>query len=153
MGTARDRRDGPEFEKEKLMALSIVGLDGNPFSTRDVNGINANYIYANMLVVPSGNYTTGGDTLNLSTVAGIIPSGSVPLLLFVAPMGTGAVPSLAAAGGLYQVVQAAVPTLANYLLKIFALSAGALSEYSAGAYGTDVLGDVIVLTTIWRKLI
>lgn len=133
--------------------LTLEGLDGNPFTTRDDDGTGANYVYTKMLVVPSGNYPTGGDTLDFTNVAGIIPSGTVPLLPKASPIGTAAVPSLSAAGGLYQVIQNAAPALNNYLLKIFKNTAGSIAEYSAGAYGTDVLGDVIVLECTWRKLI
>lgn len=132
--------------------ITVLGVDGNPYTTRDVDGTGANYVYTRMKLQFSGNYPTGGDTLDLSSVASLIPAGAVPILAKASPMGTSAVPSLSAAGGLYQVIQNAAPTLANYLLKIFANSAGSTTEYSAGAYGTDVLGDIVILECTWRKL-
>lgn len=135
------------------MAIKILGVDGNPLTTRDIDGTGANFVNTKMLLQFSGSYVSGGDTLDLSTVSGLIPSGSVPVLVEATPMGTAAVPSLSAAGGLYQVIQAASAALSTYLLKIFANSAGSTTEYSAGAYGTDVLGDIVILQTTWRKLI
>lgn len=134
------------------MSLALLGLDGNPFTTRDIDASANNFVYTSMLVQPSGNYSTGGDTLPLSTIAGLIPSAKLPLAMIDSVQGTAAVPSLSAAGGYYQIIQNAVPSLTNYLLKIYKNSAGSLAEYSAGAYGTDVLGDVIVLQAQWRKL-
>ncbi len=135
------------------MAIAILGLDGNPFTTRDVDGSPNNFIYTSMLLAFSGNYATGGDTLNLTAVAGLIPSSKAPLALSISVQGTAAVPSLSAAGGFYAIVQAAVAALATYKLKLFSNNgSGAISEYSAGAYGTDVLGDVVVLQCQWRKL-
>jgi hypothetical protein len=134
------------------MAISINGVDGNIFTTRDVDASPNNFVFSTHLLTFSGNYTTGGDTLNLTTIAGLIPSGSLPIALTISDQGRAAVPSLSAAGGFYTVIQNAVPTLANYLLKIFKNTAGSIAEYSNGAYGTDVTTDVVFLQLQWRKL-
>lgn len=139
------------------MAVSLVGLDGNPWTTKDMDATGDNYVTQRCRAILSGNYTTGGDTLNLST---IVPpmAGPTPLLGTVLPLeiipvdlGNPTVPSLSAAGGFYAVIQAVAPTLLNYLLKVFKNSAGSVAEYSNGAYGTDALTDGLVLELTWRK--
>lgn len=134
------------------MAIAINGVDGNPFTTRDVDASPNNFVFSTHLLTFSGNYATGGDTLNLTTIAGLIPSAKLPIALAISDQGTAATPSLSAAGGFYTVLQAAVPALANYLLKVFKNTAGSIAEYGAGAYGADVLTDVVFLQLQWRKL-
>ena len=141
------------------MALSLVGTDGNPWvASKDEDASGNNFITQRLKVVPSGNYTTGGDTLNLSTVvppgAGPIPGTNtvLPISVTTTEQGTAATPSLSAAGGFYAIIQAAAPTLSNFLLKIFKNSAGSVAEYNNGAYGQDVLTDAIFLEVTWRKM-
>ena len=133
------------------MAIAFQDFGGKAWQTREIDGSGMNFVYTYALLAFSGNYSTGGDTLDFTAIAGLVPSGRVPLTMDVEVMGTAAVPSLAAAGGFYQPIVAATAALATYKLKIFANSAGSVTEYSAGAYGTDVLGDVVILRTTWRK--
>lgn len=135
------------------MSIAINGVDGAPFTTRDVDASANNFVYSTYLLGFSGNYATGGDTLNFTTVAGLIPTSKLPISIAEQPQGLAATPSLSAAGGFYQVIQNAVPTLANYLLKVFKNTAGSITEYGAGAYAADVLTDVVLLQVQWRKLI
>jgi hypothetical protein len=135
------------------MAIAINGVDGNPFTTRDIDASGNNFVWSTYLLTFSGNYATGGDTLNFTTIAGLIPTSKLPISICEQTQGTAATPSLSAAGGFYQVIQNAVPTFANYLLKVFKNTAGAIAEYGAGAYGADVLTDVVLLQVQWRKLI
>lgn len=134
------------------MAIAVQGVDGNTFTTRDVDASANNFVYSSHRLVFSGSYSTGGDTLNLSNVATLIPTALLPISITLTDQGTAATPSLSAAGGFYEVIQNAVPTLANFLLKIFKNTAGSIAEYSAGAYTADVLTDVVVLNIQWRKL-
>lgn len=139
------------------MAIQLVGLDGNPWTSKDMDATGDNYITQRVKVLFSGNYTTGGDTLNLTPIvppmAGPRPdTGTVlPLEVIEAAKGSPTVPSLSAAGGFYAAVEAAAPTLANYLLKVFKNSAGSVAEYNQGAYGTDVTTDGLILELTWRK--
>lgn len=135
------------------MSIAINGLDGNPYTTKDLDGSANNFLTTRHKLAFSGSYPTGGDTLDFTTVAGLIPSGSVPLSITQSEQGTAAVPSLSAAGGFYQVVQAATPALATYKLKVFKNTAGSIAEYSAGAYATDVTTDQVFLEVTWRKLL
>ena len=131
------------------MAISILGMDGNPAGGRDVDGSANNVVYANFRLSFSGSYATGGDTLDLSAIAPLIPSGGSLLSALAEGNGTGAQQS--AAGGYYAVVgNQSVPTALNaYKVKIFS---GGGAELSAGAYPAAVTGDYVVLQTVWRKL-
>ncbi len=135
------------------MSIAVNGADGNPFGTRDVDGSASNYAYSTHRLVFSGSYSTGGDPLDLSSVATLVPTALLPISITVTEQGTAATPSLSAAGGFYAVVQAAVPTLKNFLLKVFKNTGGSVAEYGAGAYTADVLTDVVILSIQWRKLI
>ena len=135
------------------MAIAFQSFGGHTWTTTDIDGTGANFMYSKHLLAFSGNYATGGDTLDFTAVAGLIPSGRVPLGMSIECLGTAAVPSLAAAGGFYQPIVAAVAALNTYLLKVFKNTAGSVAEYNAGAYGTDVLGDVVILSVTWRKLL
>ena len=131
------------------MSITINGMDGNPATTRDVDASPNNFVYANFLLAFSGSYSTGGDTLDLTTISKIIPSATF-LNAFIDGNGTGSQQS--AAGGYYQVVgnPIAGTALNGYKVKIF--SAGG-SELSAGSYPSAVTGDYVTLQTMWRKLI
>lgn len=133
------------------MSVSINGVDGNPWTTKDMDATADNFVTTRHKLTFTGNYSTGGDTLDLSTVASLVPTNGVPLAVTVTEQGGAAVPSLSAAGGFYAVVQNAAPTLKNYLLKIFKNTAGSVAEYGAGAYATDVTTDQVFLEVTWRK--
>jgi hypothetical protein len=135
------------------MSLAIVGLDGNPWTQRDLDGSGSNIIVSKHKLTFTSNYVTGGDTLDLSAIASLIPSGALPLTVVITEQGTAAVPSLSAAGGFYELIQAAVPALNNYKIKVFKNTAGSVAEYSAGAYGTDVTTDNVFLEISWRKML
>lgn len=134
------------------MPIAVNGVDGNTFTTRDVDGSASNYAYSTHRLVFSGSYSTNGDTLDLSTVASLVPTSLLPISITITDQGTAATPSLSAAGGFYAIIQNAVPTLKNFLLKVFKNTAGSVAEYSAGAYTSDVLTDVVLLNIQWRKL-
>ncbi len=128
------------------MALAINGTDNNPFTTRDIAALDANFVWSFHRVVPSGNYATGGDTLDLSTIAGLIPSGSLPVVIYVNGQGSGDCQT--AEGGYYSVKQGT--TLKNFLLQVWEPGG---TELGAGAYDPEVIADVITLEILWRKLI
>lgn len=111
-----------------------------------------NFVTTRCKVALSGSYVTGGDALDFSAIASYVPTNSVPLQITATEQGTAAVPSLSAAGGFAEIIQAPIPTLKNYLLKIFKNSAGSTTEYTNGAYGTDALADNLQLEITWRKM-
>jgi hypothetical protein len=135
------------------MAISIQGFGGGgkTWALDDLDGAGMNFVYTVHQLVFSGNYATGGDTLDFTAIMGNIPSHRVPLTIGIEALGTAAVPSLTAAGGFYQPIVAAVAAPSTYKLKIFGNTAGSVAEYSAGAYGTDVLGDIVIMRVLWRK--
>ena len=138
--------------------IKVAAFDGNPITERTYDaGGEGRFLKALFLLVFSGSYATGGDTLDLTNGGGTpaaptgIPQGSPGTVasISVSPRGTSA--GLNAAGGLYKIVtpNSDAPLKASDLstlkLKIFANSAGSTTEYSAGAYGSDVLADQVIL--------
>ena len=128
------------------MAIAINGLDGNPMTTRDIDASANNFIYSMSKLAFTGSYATGGDTLDFTSVAGLVPSGSLPLNAFIDGNGTGTQQS--AAGGYYVVL--AGTALNNWKVKIFG---GGGTELAAGAYPASVTGDNVTLYVTWRKLL
>jgi len=131
------------------MSISILGVDGNPWTTRDMDASSNNVITTYHKLGFSGNYVSGGDTLDFTSIAGLVPSGALPVSIFVDGLGGGT--TLSGAGGFYGPVAGAA--LNNAKLKIFKNTAGSTAEYSAGAYGADVTGDSVTMQVTWRKLL
>jgi hypothetical protein len=94
-------------------------------------------------VAPSGNYTTGGDTLDLSEFP-VVASTQPPTL------GTGWMDGLAG----YDYVFSPGAAMNANKVKIFqqAATAGAFPELAAGAYPGAVTGDTITFYGIFKKL-
>jgi hypothetical protein len=94
-------------------------------------------------VTASGNYTTGGDTLDLSQFP-LVASDQAPLT------GTGWMDGLAG----YDYVFAPGTALNANKVKIFAqgAAAGAFPELGAGAYPGTITGDTITFYGIFKKL-
>jgi hypothetical protein len=130
------------------MPIAILGMDGGGPTSRDVDASPNNFTYASFRLSFSGSYSTGGDPLDLSAIAGLIPAQTL-LNAFCDSNGTGT--QQGAVGGYYQVLgNQAVPTALNaYKLKIFS-SGGA--EQGAGAYPAAITGDYVVLQLQFRKL-
>ncbi len=93
-------------------------------------------------IAASGSYSTGGDTLDLSTAA--LQSLSPPI--------GGAVEVEGDAGFDYRWVSGT--TLANGKVKIFQTGAalsGPLAELAAGAYPAAITGDAIAFKAVFKK--
>jgi hypothetical protein len=62
------------------MPLAILGMDGNPWSIKDLDCSGNNKITAYGLLSWTGSYVTaaGGDILDISAIAAQVPSGFVP---------------------------------------------------------------------------
>lgn len=133
------------------MSVTLLGLDGNPWTPKDMDSSANNFVTTRCKVAFSGVYPTGGDAIDLRAIAAYVPSNAVPLQITATEQGLAAVPSLSAAGGFVEVIQNAAPSLTNFLLKIFKNTAGSTAEYGAGAYGTDVTTDNLQLEITWRK--
>jgi hypothetical protein len=125
------------------MAISVVGYDGAPFAQYHVLDVTGRMFHCKCLLVFSGSYSTGGDTLDF-TNGGVNSCVLAPFvkLIDVDIHAQGPAASQSAIGGYYSPVGFGQP--ASYplsgKLKIFA-AAG--SELSAGAYPSAVTTDVV----------
>jgi hypothetical protein len=147
------------------MAIKVLGFDGAPFSQYHVMSDGARFMRCLLQLVFSGNYATNGDALDITNGGG---TPAAPNTIPAAIGGAGCVaidlmprsPSggLANSGGSYVIVppNADAPMkladLANLKLKIFKDSAGAIAEYPNGAYGADVLADLVQMEAIYTRL-
>jgi hypothetical protein len=107
-------------------------------SPSNVDGSASNFIYALATLTFSGNYSTGGDTLDFTQIADKIASTQVVQAF---------AQSLNGNSMYYVPVQGSA--LNNWKLKVFN---GGGTELSAGAYPAGVTGDVVQLTITTRKL-
>ena len=89
----------------------------------------------------SGSYSTGGDTLDFTTVAGQLGASLAPLQVWVG----------GSTGDAYAFLRAASPTLANGKVKIDTASD---TELGSGAYPARITGDTnIQFQAIFHKLL
>jgi hypothetical protein len=112
-----------------------------PTALKQNREVNSNSLFINP--TPSGNYSTGGDTLNLGAIANpkglnvTGPTNSVTNLLV-------GVFSENLSGYYAQVVPGT--TLANFKVKFFALGG---AEVSAGAYPSQITSGSLVLSVLF----
>jgi len=112
------------------LAINIIDID---------SGENDLYIFGTLAA--SGSYTSGGDTLDFTTVANQIGASQAPLQVWVG----------GSTGDNYGFVRAASPTLANGKLKI---NTASNTELAAGAYPGRITGDAnIQIEAVFNKLI
>lgn len=132
-------------------AVLVQGFDGNPFDQRSVQAF-LRFITTIHKLILSGNYTTGGDTLDWTNggVNSAVPSAQSfqstgPVRCDIcdnAPLGT----TVLGKGGNYVVIPGTL--LTNWKLKLF-VTAG--TEYTQGAYGADATGDSILIKSDWAR--
>jgi len=94
-------------------------------------------VYVAGIVTASGNYTTGGDTLDLSSQS-FIPSAQLPKQASL----------FTQTGQVYNYAFIQGTALNNNKVKIY--SAG--TEISAGAYPSAILNDIIAFSAVYPKL-
>ena len=112
------------------LAITITDIDAE-----------AGNIYIFGLLTPSGSYSTGGDTLDFTTVASQIGASQAPLQVWAG--GT--------SGDAYSFVRAGSPTLANGKVKI---NTASNTELSSGSYPARITGDAnIQFEAVFNKLI
>ena len=104
----------------------------------NADGSGSNLFYAIGTLAFSGNYPTGGDTLDFTQVADKLPSDQIIQVFADSQNGN---------GGYYVPVQGSA--LNNWKLKAF--TAGG-TELSAGAYPASVTSDIVQITITARKL-
>jgi hypothetical protein len=115
------------------MAIQITLLPYNE------DGSGTNLYYAVGTLTFSGNYTTGGDTIDFTTVADKLPSTQIIQASAESQNGN---------AGYY--VPVASTALNTWKLKCFT---GGGAEISSGAYPSSVTTDVVQLTITARKLL
>ena len=114
------------------MAITISLLPAN------VDGSGSNFFYAIGTLTFSGNYVTGGDTLDFTQVADKLSSTQVIQAFAESQNGN---------SGYY--VPIAGTALNNWKLKAFS---GGGTEIAAGAYPASVTSDIVQITITARKL-
>jgi len=115
------------------MAITITLLPNN------VDSSASNFVYAVATLTFSGNYVSGGDTLDFTQVANVLPSDTIVQAFAESQNGN---------NGYYIPVQGAA--LNNWKLKAFV---GGGTEIGAGSYPAGVTGDIVQLSITARKLL
>jgi len=115
------------------MAIAIT------LSSTNVDGSASNFVYAVATLTFSGNYTTGGDTLDFTQIADKLGGSTVVQAFAESQNGN---------SGYYIPVQGTA--LNNWKLKAFQ---GGGTEISAGAYPGSVTGDIVQLSILARKML
>jgi hypothetical protein len=105
----------------------------------NVDSSASNFVYAIATLTFSGNYPTGGDTLDFTQVADKLPSTQIVQAFAESQNGN---------AGYYTPVQGTA--LNNWKLK--AIAAGG-TEVAAGAYPAGVTSDIVQLSITARKLL
>jgi hypothetical protein len=108
-------------------------------SPSNVDSSANNFVYAIATLAFSGNYPTGGDTIDFTTLADKLPSTQIIQAFAESQNGN---------NGYYGVVAGAA--LNNWKLKAFS---GGGTEISAGAYPASVTTDVVRLAITARRLL
>ncbi|HWY05692.1 MAG TPA: hypothetical protein VNY24_02465 [Candidatus Acidoferrales bacterium] len=101
----------------------------------NVDSSASNFVYAVATLAFSGNYPTGGDTLDFTQIANVLPSDTIVQVFAESQNGN---------SGYYVPIQGTA--LNNWKLKAFA---GGGLELAAGAYPADV----VQLSITMRKLL
>ena len=143
------------------MTISVRGFDGNAFDQNSIEAVGGRFLRTLVQLVLSGNYVAGGDTLDLTNAGGTptapttVPSAQVR---GIAQMDIRAISKsttgFSSIGGAYSIISAGgvipVPISAvNALkLKLFLVTN---AEYTAGAYGTDALADIVLAEIMWAR--
>jgi hypothetical protein len=122
-----------QIKQELIMPITISILPTN------TDGSGSNLFYGIGTLAFSGNYPTGGDTLDFTTVADKLPSDQLIQVFADSQNGN---------SGYYVPVQGSA--LNNWKLKAFT---GGGSELSAGAYPASVTSDIVQITITARKLL
>src|SRR5271157_1028193 len=108
-------------------------------SPQNVDSSASNFVYAVATLTFSGNYVTGGDTLDYTQVSNQLPSDTIVQVFAESQNGN---------SGYYIPIQGTA--LNNWKLKAFV---GGGTEISAGAYPASVTTDIVQLSITARKLL
>jgi len=107
--------------------------------SNNVDSSASNFIYAVATLTFSGNYPTGGDTLDFTQVANQLPSDTIVQAFAESQNGN---------SSYYIPIQG--NALNNWKLKVFS---GGGTEIISGAYPASVTSDIVQLSITARKLL
>jgi hypothetical protein len=140
--------------------ITVLGLDGNPMDQQSIEASGARFLRCYNRFVLSGNYPTGGDTLDFTNGGGSL---AAPVAIPVNTRGLVSIDlrpfsklttSFSAADGQYFILAPLgvipVPLASVNALKL-KLMLDVATEYANGAYGADALGDIIVAECVWAR--
>lgn len=143
------------------MPIQVLGFDGGAFDQNSVEPYAGRFLKSLVRLVFSGSYPTGGDTLDFTNAGGtpsapsvVPPAQSRGLAAIDIRPHSKIVTGLAAVGGSYNpVIPGGVLPVPNsgvnaLKLKIYLVTN---AEYTAGAYGADVLGDIVLAELYWAR--
>ena len=135
-----------------------VAISINPVN---VDASANNFIYAIATLVFSGSYSTGGDTVDFTTVADKLLSTQIVSLFAEGASST--TTAVSQSGGFYTLLgnttttpgqTSPTPTALNaWKIKVFTNSAGSVTELSAGAYPAAVTSDNVQIVLTLRKML
>ena len=135
-----------------------VALALNPIN---VDASANNFIYAVITLTFSGSYSTGGDTIDFTTIADKLLSTQIVSLFAEGASST--TTAVSQSGGFYTLLgncsvtpgqTSPVPTALNsWKIKVFTNSAGSVTELSAGAYPAAVTSDNVQIVITLRKML
>jgi len=124
---------------------SLVGVDGNPWGTRDLNAVGNNFVTSRAkLAFVAGDYAPGGLALDLSAVKPQVPTASDPVSVIFIPNGSYAAGDLSGIGGRY---------VYNPVTGKVTIWVAAGTEYATGALGADVTADDVIAEITWKKFL
>lgn len=124
------------------MAIAIVGTDGNPITSRDIDASPNNFIFVAGRFVFSGNYTNGtGDTLDWTTIIGVPIPSQVCIQVF-ADTALGTINFYAPVGG-------PATALNGWKVRVYT----GITELSTAAYTAAITADTIIFQALFRKLL
>lgn len=132
------------------MAVAVNGWDGNAFDQNSIDAVASRFLKTLCRLTLSGNYTTGGDTLDFSNggVNSAVPPNSRGISQ-VSIKSNGPAASVGANGGNYQFIPGSgASPWTNAKLKVFA-TAG--TQYASGAYGSDATTDIVECEVWWAR--
>jgi hypothetical protein len=132
---AEKRRQAAALHKKQELTMPIT----ISLSPLNVDSSASNFVYAIGTLTFSGNYPTGGDTLDFTQVADKLPSTQIVQAFAESQNGN---------SGYYVVV--AGTALNNFKLKAFN---GGGTEVTAGAYPASITSDIVQLAITARKLL
>ena len=124
------------------MSIQILGTDGNPLTSRDVDASANNFVYIQGQLKFSGNYVSGGDTLDWTTVADKLCSDQC-LAVYLEWQGL---------GNSYWPIGQASTALNGWKVKVAQVNTYG-TEHAASSYESQYTNDVVSFTACFRKLL